>query len=159
MIQNPTATEPTVQRRAFEAWSIEVPVAFAEAFVADDCYWHAYDEHRSISLTSIVISEQREPVSAHRILERAGTLDGAPVDQMPSGLLGRAATCIASQPAIASRLLSGILVTDGRLLLVTITSDDLDWARRVWLSIRSHPAPFQPFTRERKRDAGRRRAH
>ncbi|WP_310526626.1 hypothetical protein, partial [Nocardioides sp.] len=79
-----------------------------------------------------------------RILRQASPLDGSPVDEVPAGLLGRATTCVAPQPAMASRLLSGLLATDGRLLLVTVTSDDLEWARRVWLSIRSHAAPVQP---------------
>jgi len=36
-------------------------------------------------------------------------------------------------------MLSGMLAAEGRLLIVTITSDDLDWALQVWLSIRTHP--------------------
>lgn len=144
-------TEPTVERRVFEAWSIQVPAAFAETFVDADGYWHGYDEHRSVSLSSFVISEARDPVRADRILRQAAPpLDGPPVDQVPPGLLGRAATCAAPQPARASQLLSGLLATDGRLLLVTITSDDLEWARRVWLSIRSHAAPLQSPRGRRK---------
>jgi hypothetical protein len=42
--------------------------------------------------------------------------------------------------AVASKVLSGFLVAEARVLLVTITSDDLDWARDTWLSIREHPA-------------------
>lgn len=120
---------------------------FAETFVAADGYWHGHDEHRSVSLTSLVIREERDPVRASRILRQAPPLDGSPVDQVSPGLLGRAATCAASEPARASQLLSGLLATDGRLLLVTVTSDDLEWARRVWLSIRSHAAPAQPSRR------------
>ncbi len=159
MIQNPTATELTIRRRAFEAWSIEVPAAFAEIFVADDHYWHAYDERRSVSLSSIVISEHGDPVSADRILARVGPLDGSPVDQVPPGLPGRATICAAPQPAIASRFLSGVLATDGRVLLVTITSDDPEWAMRVWLSIRSLPAPHEPITGKRRDTAARRWTH
>ena len=152
-------TEPTVERRVFEAWSIEVPAAFAETFVDADGYWHGYDQHRSVSLTSLVISEERDPVSASRILRRARPLGGSPVDQVPPGVLGRAATCAAPQPARASQLLSGLLAADGRLLIVTITSDDLEWARRVWLSIRSHPAPLPSFRGRGNGKAGRRGRH
>ena len=150
-------TEPTVVRRVFEAWSIQVPAAFAETFVHADGYWHGYDEHRSVSLTSFVISEERDPVKASRILRQAPPLDGSPVEGVPPGLLGQAATCAALQPARASQLLSGLLATDGRLLLVTITSDDLEWARRIWLSIRSHAAPIQSFRGRQRGRAGRRR--
>jgi hypothetical protein len=152
-------TEPTVERRVFEAWSIQLPAAFTETFVDADGYWHAYDEHRSVSLTSFVISEERDPVRANRILRQAPPLDGSPIDQVPSGLLGRAATCAAPQPARASQILSGLLATDGRLLLVTVTSDDLEWARRVWLSIRSHAAPLQSPRGRQKGRARQRRGH
>jgi hypothetical protein len=152
-------TEPTVERRVFEAWSIEVPAAFAETFVDADCYWHAYDEHRSVSLTSFVISEERDPVSASRILQQAPPLDGSPVDHVPRGLQGRAATGAAPQPARASQLLSGLLATDGRLLVVTVTSDDLEWARRVWLSIRSHAVQFESLRGRPKGWARQRRGH
>ena len=155
MIKNPPATESTVRRRAFEAWTVDLPAAFAETFVAEDHYWHAYDEHRSVSLSSIVITEQGDPVSADRILERVEPLEGSPVDQTPPGLHGRATTRAAPRFAKASRILSGVLATDGRVLLVTITSDDPDWAMRVWLSIRSLPAPIEPFTRGRNGTAAR----
>jgi len=49
-----------------------------------------------------------------------------------------------------------VLATEGRLLLATITSDDPEWARRVWRSIRGHSAPF-PSRRERRARWDRRR--
>ena len=98
-------------------------------------------------------------MSADRILERVGPLERLPVDQVPPGLPGRATICAAPQPSIASRFLSGVLATDGRLLLVSITSDDPDWTLRVWLSIRSLPAPHEPITGKRKDIAARRWAH
>ena len=159
MIRTSAPTEPTVERRVFEAWSIEVPAAFAETFIREDDYWHGYDEHRSVSLTSIVITEEGDPVSAGRILRQVVPLDGSPLDQVPPGLLGLASTSAAPQPARASRVLSGLLATHGRLLLVTITGDDVEWALRVWLSIRSHSAPLSSFTGRRNRSAARRMAH
>lgn len=159
MIGIAAQTEPFVERRVFEAWSIEVPGAFAESFVDADGYWHGHDEHRSMSLSSFVISEGRDAVKAGRILRQAPALEGSPVDEVPPGLVGRAATCAAPQPARASKVLSGLLATDGRLLLVTITSDDLEWARRVWLSIRGHEAPAQSFRGRRKDRARQRRGH
>lgn len=143
-MNRPSATaEQTIERLVFEAWSVEVPAAFVEDFDSVDDYWHAYDEHRSVSLTSVFITEDGHPVSAARILRRMRTmLEGSPVDQMPPGLPGIAVIAAVPQPARASRVLSGLLATDGHLLVSSITSDDLEWALRVWLSIRSHPAPL-----------------
>ena len=159
MSRTSAPSEPTVERRVFEAWSIEIPAAFAETFIREDDYWHGYDEHRSVSLSSIALDHHGVPASATRSLSEFGLLDGSPVTQMPPGLLGAAATSAAEQPARASRALTGMLATHGRLLIVTITSDDLEWAMHVWLSIRSHPAPRLPITDDRTGRAARRLAH
>ena len=148
--------EPTVVRRVFEAWSIEVPASFEETFVQADSYWHAYGEDRSVSMTSIVLTDKGRPVSAERIARRIPPLDGSPVEVLPIGLIGRAATGAADQPARASQALSGALAAEGRLLLVTITSDDPEWAQRVWRSIRGHPAPLPSRSERRARRYGRR---
>lgn len=88
MIGIAAPTETTVQRRVFEAWSIQVPAAFAETFVDADGYWHAYDEHRSVSLTSLAISEEGDPVRASRIMRQAPPLDGSPVEEIHQASLG-----------------------------------------------------------------------
>lgn len=156
MTRSEAPIDPTVERQVFPSWSIRVPATFDETFVDADGYWHGHDPHRSVSLTSIVITERRTPVTAGRILQQvAPALKGAPVERLPPGLLGRAVTCPASQPARASRVLSGVLATDGRVLLVTVTSDDLEWAQRVWLSIRSHPAPLDSVDERSQRHSGR----
>jgi hypothetical protein len=134
------AVEASTVRRVFATWSIEIPAAFVETFVADDGYWHAYCEDRSISLTSIVVSDGNRVVSATELMAVGPLLPGSPVEDMPPGLRGNAVTCPSIPPARASMMLSGFLATDGRLLVVTITADDLEWARLVWLSIRTHPA-------------------
>jgi hypothetical protein len=149
-------TEPTAVRRAFAAWSIEVPVAFAETYVDEESYWHAWDGSRSVSLSSVVLTDKHRPVPAAAIAREFSPLGGTPFEEMPEGLIGRAMTGAAIQPAKASRVLAGMLATDGRVLIVTITSDDLDWARRVWLSIRGHPAPL-PSRRERRAASRRQR--
>lgn len=123
----------------FEAWSIEIPVSFEETFVAKDNYWHAYEDRRSVSLTSMVLTEEGEPVSAERILHQIRPEAGTPLDDLPARLGGWATTSDAPPQSRASRILSGMLAVDGRVLLATVTSDDLEWARRVWSSIRSHP--------------------
>jgi hypothetical protein len=133
-------TELTVTRRMFAAWSIEIPGSFAETFVREDSYWHAYDAHRSVSLTSLTLTDKGRAVSPDLIARQIPVMDGEAVDALPSGLLGQAVTADAPQPARASRMFSGMLAAEGRLLIVTITSDDLDWALRIWLSIRTYPA-------------------
>jgi hypothetical protein len=84
------------------------------------------------------LSDADGPVSADRIVQQLPPLDGTAFDELPPGLVGLAATGPAVQPARAARVLSGMLAVDGRVLLVTMTSDDLTWARRVWRSIRAY---------------------
>ena len=126
-------------RRVFAAWSIEIPSSFADTFVREDGYWHAYDAHRSVSLTSLTLTDKGRTVSPDLIARQIPMLDGEAVDTLPSGLLGQAVTADAPHAARASRMLSGMLAAEGRLLIVTITSDDLNWALRIWLSIRTYP--------------------
>jgi hypothetical protein len=133
----------TIIRRVFSSWTIEIPASFAETFVDEGGYWHAYDAHRSISLTSMAVNDEHGPVSAERIMRQLRPVKrkgGAPVDELPPSCVGWAITADALQPARASRMLSGMLALDGRVLIATITSDDLDWARSTWLSIRACPS-------------------
>src|SRR2546422_6641124 len=138
MVSFGPAPERTVVRRVFRAWSIEIPASFAETFVASESYWHAYGECRSISLTSIVITEKGRPVSAELIVRQLPATDGIPLEAVPANLAGWAQFIATEPPAKAAGALSGMLATDGRVLLATITSDDRDWARHVWRSIRRH---------------------
>jgi hypothetical protein len=136
-------TESCFTRRVFAAWSIDVPASFEEAFVGEESYWHAWDRDRSMSLTSVVLTDQGEPVPAAAIAAQFPVLDGEPVTQLPAGVLGCAAIMEAEQPAIASMALSGLLAVYGRALVVSITSDDLDWSRQVFRSIRIYAAPIE----------------
>ena len=135
-----------IVRQVFPGWSIAVPAAFREAFVDEEdaeAYWHGYDDHRSISLTSyLIVDEFRGPVSGEELTRALAPPKGARMEEPPPGLLGWGTRGRASGQARASRMLQGMLATDGRALVVTITSDDLDWARRIWLSIRNHPVPL-----------------
>jgi hypothetical protein len=131
--------ELTIIRRVFEAWWIELPPGFTEDFV-DSAYWHASDERRSVSLSSFVVTEAGRPVPGIRLLEQLPPGEGAAVAELPPGLVGWGVLGDAIQPARASRMLTGVLATDGRVLVVTITSDDEDWALDVWLSIRCYDA-------------------
>lgn len=136
---------PPEVRRVFLHWSIRVPTTFEETFVAEDGYWHAWDEHRSVSLTSMAITDRRgRPAPAAVLLRDHPSLPGTPVDVMPPGLTGIAAFGPIPQPARASSALSGLIPVEGRLLLVTITTDDVAWALETWQSIRHHPVPGSP---------------
>jgi hypothetical protein len=126
-------------RRIFPAWSIRIPDSFVETFVEQDGYWHAFGVRCSVSLSSVVLTDDYGPVAAERIARTLPPLRGAAVDELPPGLKGSATESDTRQSPHASRLLSGVLAADGRALLVTITSDDRDWRRRTWLSIRTHP--------------------
>jgi hypothetical protein len=131
-------------KRPFEAWSIVVPSTFAETFVEEGSYWHVYDAHRSVSLTSVLLTGDHGPVPRQAILAQLGGAaprDQTPVDELPPGLEGWAVEGEVPQPARASRAVSGMVATDGRVLIATITSEDLGWARGIWISIQAHPAP------------------
>jgi hypothetical protein len=139
----------------FSAWSIDVPASFEETFVGQDSYWHAWDQDRSVSMTSVVMTDEGEPVPAALIAKQFPVLDGELVTELPAGVLGCAAIMDAEQPAKASKALTGLLAVYGRALVVTITSDDLDWARQVFRSIRTYAAPIEE---RRPNRATRRRA-
>ena len=132
--------EPATIRRPFAAWSVSVPVSFAEAFVDDGGYWHAYDEHRSVSLTSVVITAHGRPVPAEAIVRQLPPIEGTRVHELPSGLRGWAVAGDTIQPARASQMLSGMLAVNSLVLIATITSDDLAWARMTRRTIRAHRA-------------------
>jgi hypothetical protein len=68
MFESNLPVERTITRRIFEAWSVDIPARFAESFVEDGSYWHAFDDERSVSLSSIVLRDAVGPVTAERIL-------------------------------------------------------------------------------------------
>jgi hypothetical protein len=144
-------------RLVFPAWSIVVPVSFAETFVSEGSYWHAWDASRSVSLSSSVLTDRGRPVEPAAIVARCPARvlapAGSPIDTLPPGLVGWAAI-VPVEEGRASQALTGLLAVRGRVLVATITSDDLGWARRTWRSIRSLPAPL-PSRRERRRVARR----
>ena len=133
------AVEPLIRRRVFPSWSIAVPPGLNETWVTDGGYWHAYADDRTVSLSSVNLTDHGRPVPAPLILEQMEPSDGVPVTVMPPGLSGWAVTCPAPpNPVGAARMLSGMLATDGHVAIVTITTDDVSWALDVWQSIRRH---------------------
>ena len=156
MRQFEVVTPSTCTRRVFPSWSIDIPTAFEEAFAEEGAYWHAWDAHRSVSLTSVQLDDDAGPVRAQEIVGRMPVLDGEPFAELPPGVVGIATVIAAEQPARASRTLSGLLAVDGCVLVVTITSDDLEWARQTWLSIR--PRPVWPPRNRASRRAERNRS-
>ena len=132
-------------RQAFETWWIGVPWGFDERWIAEGGYWHAWDRRRSVSVSSTVITDEGgRPVTAAEMVDRfAGVVQGEPIAEAPDGLAARA-TVVRTEPgSIASRALTGFVAVDGRVLIATITSDDLEWAVRIWRSISYRPAPIE----------------
>lgn len=163
MVSLTLPVEPSIVIQVLTAWWIEIPAAFDATFVHQGVYWHAWDEHRSVSMSSTVLTNELGPGRASDLAallpELLPALPGASrVDEVPPGLLGRATygpVPDGEGPARASHVLSGLLAMDGRIAVVTITSDDEAWARRVWMSIRGVPAPIEP--RAERRAAARKR--
>ncbi len=130
--------EPMVDRQVFAAWSVRIPACFHETFVSEDSYWHAWDLTRSVSLTSVVVNDRHgRPIEAARILRRFPSMKGERMALAP-GQSGWAVVVSVAKPRRAARAISGILVADGAVLIATVTSDDLSWARSIWASIRRH---------------------
>lgn len=130
------------RRRAFPSWSIEIPDSLEETFVHEGAgYWHAWGRRRSVSLTSILLTERGTRVRAADIVRQTSGLIGplAEFHELPAGLLGWVGQGPTEPGSRASGLVSGGVAVDGCLLLATITADDLKWARSIWLSIRNHP--------------------
>lgn len=141
MVTERAGATATSRRRPYPGWSIEVPDAFDEAFVREgEGYWHAWTGDRSISLTSIFLTESGRKVPAAQIAEHTRAIADPkhrPVE-LPPDLVGWAGTGPAEPGSIASRIVTGGLAVDGNLLIVTITSDDPVWALATWRSIRAH---------------------
>ena len=141
MQTSPAFLEPTTRRRAFPGWSVEIPTSFDETFILEGVgYWHAWELRRSVSLTSIFLTERGKRVPADEIVRQ--TRNVGPLEEFqdfPVGLIGWVGQGVALRGSRASRLVSGGLAVEGCILLATITADDLAWARSIWLSIRSHP--------------------
>jgi hypothetical protein len=131
------SSEPTIVRQVFPHWWITIPTSFSETFVADDGYWHAWDVRRSVSLSSIVITDGGGgTLRKAQILAQIPAPRGKPV-AMPPGLDGWAVIIRPPKPMRASRAISGMIAVDERLLLATVTADDLAWAAKVWQSVRA----------------------
>jgi hypothetical protein len=136
-----------VHTQVFPSWSVTVPRSLAvidPTTAVERGYWHARDEQRSVSLTSLILVdvEQGDPVPASEIIDiAAGQIlpRGRKVTDGPQGLLSRAVHAKGGGVGPASRRLQGLIAADGIALLVTISSDDEAWCRRVWMSVRHTP--------------------
>jgi hypothetical protein len=126
----------SIVRQVFPSWSVDIPTTFDEAFLTGPDHWHAWDVDRSVSLSSFLLTDDHGPVPAQQILEQVPPPAGTPIEVLRRGLVGWAVEVEADPSARASRALSGMLAADGKVLLVTIASDDPQWSRRTWSSIR-----------------------
>lgn len=150
MYTAPAPTEDLIDRQVFETWWIAIPSSFQETFVREGPYWHAWDPRRSVSLTSLTLWDGDDPVTTDAILAAMPPPDGTVVDELPEDLAGWAIAIDCDRDAPASRAITGMLVVDGRVLLATITADDLDWAREIWCTIRHRPV--SPASRRDRRE-------
>ncbi len=123
-------------QQVFPSWSTAIPSSLAQTFLEEDGYWHAWDGHRSVSLSSFTLMDGDQPVPAGMIVRQIPPGHGVRVRRLPPDLVGWGIEAKAVQPAPASWTLSGVLAADGRVLLATITSDDIEWSRETWRSIR-----------------------
>ena len=154
--------EPLAYRQVFETWWIGVPFGFEETWVDEGSYWHAWDGHRSISMSSTrILQDDGQPVPAAELIAQLGEmLEGEPVVDLPPGLDARATTIVVEPPTRATRALTGYVVADGRALLTTITSDALDWAKSIWRTIGyRESAPAHPSASPRSRPGWDRAPH
>jgi hypothetical protein len=151
-----------VLRHVFASWWISIPPEFDEDFVHDDGYWHAWDDHRSVSLSSFVVTQRSggTAVPAADLLAAMPVPEGDFVD-LPPGHKGWARVIPVPDSPKASRAISGMLAVDGRVLLATITSDDIAWATDTWRSIEYAPTPIvmPPQPNRAMRRAARRARH
>lgn len=143
----------------FEHWSISVPSDMEFETAEDGAYQHARQGRRSVSCTSVNLTEHDDtPVPAAAILAQIadrGLPKGRKVAAGPRGVMSRAVIREVEPPAVASMALQGIAAADGWLLLVTITADDPAWCRQVWTSIHHHRhAPRPEPGRSAERRAG-----
>ena len=68
--------EPLVIRQVFPSWWVAIPPTFDETYVHEgQGYWHAWDEHRSISRSIYVINAHTGPVPAADILDRLARVE------------------------------------------------------------------------------------
>ena len=162
-VEREAAWEVTTFRQVFETWWIEVPLGFEETWVDEGGYWHAWDAHRSVSLSSTVLTEpDGRPADAAEVAEWLASgpmLEGEPIDDAPPGMLARATIIHTDPDSRASRAITGWVAVDGRVLIATVTSDDLDWARETWRSIgyRAAPLPAAAAVPDAAATASRRR--
>jgi hypothetical protein len=145
------AAELTVVRQVFPTWSVRIPLGLSESFDTEGAYWNAADSRRSVSLTSIVLTDRRgRVVPARKVLRACPPMAGKRVGPPPD-LAGWGVIIEDVESPIGSKAISGIIVADGRVLIATVTSDDLDWAASVWDSIR-YDDPDSPLPDRRTAD-------
>jgi len=59
VVASASNVEVLFERRVFPHWSIAIPAGMDETTVESGGYWNASDERRSISLTSLILTDKR----------------------------------------------------------------------------------------------------
>jgi hypothetical protein len=146
---NITTTPDTiwVHTQVFPSWTVDIPrslIPIDPRTAADESYWHARDEHRSVSISSMTLFDTAAgiPVPGSLIVKTVAAQvlpRGRRIKETPAGLPSRAVYAKGLGSRVAEHALQGIVAAEGVVLIATITSDDEAWCRRVWSSIRHTP--------------------
>lgn len=126
-------------------WSILVPGSFAEAWEDDGGTWVAWDQTRTVRVTTLSIGAKGAPAEPEAILGPSKPDDAAVqrFDYRDRWLLGRASLVPTEENGKRFWRLTGESAIPGGLGIVTVFFDDeadRDWALGTWKSL-AHPAP------------------
>jgi len=123
-----------LRSQPFQSWTIEIPGSFSSTF--EDDVWVAWDDSRSVRLTSLTVRAKDGSALSARELVGATPVPREPIgpgDPKVEGLAG-----IGKDEATGDPVVQGVVATRGELLIVTIVfGDDESWGLATWHSIRS----------------------
>jgi hypothetical protein len=133
-----------VVRRHPGGWSIRIPGHFVEAHDENDGHWRAFDEARTVHLSTYVCDRSRAR-TAQQVLDNGPPFEAAPLrrlnhrdgDVVARGVLRR----YTDEGTNEERLqVQGLSAVTGRMALITIDfaeETDVDWAIELWKSVRN----------------------
>lgn len=128
----------SVKVNVVAGWSLDIPGSFAEEWDEEGKTWNAWEEGRSIWLSSFSMGAERSAEECLQLLQAPG--DGERLDLGGSEQIGQATWGPGEK---GDWQLQAVTATKGGAALLTIVVDDdadKDWAIRTWHSLR-HAAP------------------
>lgn len=130
-------------------WQVRVPGSFAETWTDEGTTFYAYDEGRSLKLTTYSATGESTNMSAEEILSRP-QYEELSILHSHENIESRASLEEPEDGSDAPWSLSGACATTGRIAHFDITfanDEDKDWAYEAWHSIKYVP-PRRALTRE-----------